>query len=160
MVRLQSALEYLTTYGWALLIILAAASALYYLIIATPAGESSCLLESGFSCTNIALATNGILTVTIQQATQTPINITAFGCNDNVTTTYLNYMQHPYNPPSNQIPVLIGGNYTFSVPCYSKGVLFAKSAGTTYTGYIVLNYTNQFTGFPHTIYGTITAKIS
>jgi hypothetical protein len=158
MAKLQSALEYITTYGWALLIIVGVASALYYVIIAAPTSTSTCLLEVGFSCVNLVLLQNGTLTATIQQTTQTPVNITAFGCNDNVSSGSLDFMKSPYNPPSNQLLVLIGGNFSFSVPCYREGAVFSAPPGSEYSGYLVINYTNQYTGFPHTIYGKIAVR--
>lgn len=50
--RGQAALEFLTTYGWAFMIILVMIGALAYFNVLNPSGlvSDSCLLPSGFSC--------------------------------------------------------------------------------------------------------------
>lgn len=50
--RAQAAMEFLMTYGWAILVVLAAISALAYFGVLSPGKflPSSCLLESGLSC--------------------------------------------------------------------------------------------------------------
>ncbi len=66
--RAQSAMEYLMTYGWAILVIAIIVSLLFALGLfsggsGTPSG---CVPQSGFSCTNPSYGTNGI-SATISQ---------------------------------------------------------------------------------------------
>ncbi|MGC8538644.1 MAG: hypothetical protein ACP5MK_02130 [Candidatus Micrarchaeia archaeon] len=158
--KFQSAMEYLMTYGWALLIMAVVLAALFAMGIFNPsnfAGQE-CILPAGFSCLNYYLYQNGTAQINLQQATQSPINVTAIGCAQNTSAIV---MQAPYNPPSNQIYMPIGANYTFMVKCYnSAGSLYTESPGTLFTGSLVINYTETLTGFPHTIYGTIAVKVS
>lgn len=53
----QAAMEFLATYGWALLIILVAIGALTYMgiIDVSKTRPESCLLDQGFSCDNFAV---------------------------------------------------------------------------------------------------------
>ena len=154
--KLQSAMEYLMTYGWAILIIAVAAAVLYELHIFSPAPASQCILQAGFSCAGIFLSQNGILTVKVVQSTQTPVVITAYGCNSNRTISALVMNELP----SNGVTVLIGETYTFSTPCYDNGARFSGAAGQDYSGYLILNYTQQYSGLKHTLYGSIVVKIS
>ncbi len=159
LLRSQSAMEYLMTYGWAILIIAIALSALYALGIFNPSSfvGSECILPAGLSCTSVSLAPNGMLTINLEQATLSTINITAYGCNTNTT---LAHMQTPLNPPSNQINMLIGSNYTFSVQCWSGASMYSGSAGNAFEGYLLLNYTNTYSGFAQQAVGQLTAKVS
>ena len=76
----QSAIEYLTTYMWAILIISIVLSALYYLGVFNPANfvPTFCLAQGGFNCQNPVLATNGNLTFSITQVTNPVISNTIF----------------------------------------------------------------------------------
>lgn len=73
--KLQSAMEYLMTYGWAILVIAIVMVALFGLGILGGGGSSlatTCLANSGFSCsTPIFSASTGNLVVTVGQATGT-----------------------------------------------------------------------------------------
>ncbi|MEM3781365.1 MAG: hypothetical protein QXT43_00180 [Candidatus Micrarchaeaceae archaeon] len=155
----QSAMEYLITYGWAILIIAVVLAALFGLGVLSPGRflGSQCLIQAGFSCPSLYMTSNGVLTINLLQATSAPINVTAYGCNTN--STIVN-MQVPFNPPSNQVTMQIGSNYTFSVQCYSGSSPFSGSPGNDFNGYIIINYTNLITGFPETLVGKLFVKIS
>ncbi|MEM3791116.1 MAG: hypothetical protein QXL16_00085 [Candidatus Micrarchaeaceae archaeon] len=159
--RLQSAMEYLTTYGWAILIIAIVLGVLVSLGLFSPGrlAPNQCLVEAGFTCLQVYLSANGLLTVNIEQTTSTPINVTGIECVNNVTFAY---MQTPYNPPSNQININIGGNYTFSVFCKNSanGAVISGNPGSLFQGYFIMNYTDITTGFSHVLYGKISVKYS
>jgi hypothetical protein len=154
--RLQAAIEYLTTYGWALIIIALAVAVVFSLISSSPP-QQQCILPAGLSCSSFFIATNGMLSVVLQQVTQTPINITSLACNTN--PVFAN-AQQPYNPPSNQVPIQIGGSSQLNVQCWTSAAKFSGSVGTTFYGYLFVNYTDQFTGFPHTVYGKVAVTVS
>src|SRR5574337_881936 len=57
--KAQSAMEYLVTYGWAILIIAIVVSLLYlYVIVPSTVVPSSCSFVSGAYCNNIIVGTN------------------------------------------------------------------------------------------------------
>ncbi|MGC8662413.1 MAG: hypothetical protein ACP5RT_01350 [Candidatus Micrarchaeia archaeon] len=154
----QSAIEYLSTYGWAIVVMVVIISALYFLGFTHPgtfAGQE-CLLPGGFSCTNIYLNPNGLLVINLLQVTPTTINVTAIGCSSRINNTNL---QAIYNPPSNQIYIPIGSNYTFSVFCYSGNNIYFGKPGSIFNGYLTINYTTT-TGLTQSISGQIIAKVS
>lgn len=144
-------MEYLTTYGWAILIIAVVVSVL------AAAGFFStktyvrdyCFLPADFSCINGYLGSNGNFVVNLQQSTTAPINITALGCNTNATVAYMT----SYSPA---LYVQIGNNVTESVPCYYvNGTRYVQPPGTIFKGFLLINYTDQQTGFPHTEIGKL-----
>ena len=130
MLKLQSAMEYLTTYGWAILIIGIALVVIFGLISQQPQSQT-CLPPAGFSCINYFMAQNGLLYLNLLQATQDPIQITALGCNTPESVGQMDYGTSyntgnqvdtfPTTAPAN-IP--IGANYTFAVQCYSGTTRF------------------------------------
>lgn len=58
----QAAMEFLMTYGWAILVVLVAIGALAYFGVLSPSRflPSSCQFQSGVSCDSYKVATNGI----------------------------------------------------------------------------------------------------
>ncbi len=153
--RAQSAMEYLMTYGWAILIIAVVLSALFMLGLFNPSTfvSSQCIFPAEFSCISSYLSTSGLLTVNIEQAVSAPINVTAIGCNTNATTTFMETIT-----PAVYVP--IGSNYTFNVWCHAGSTNYTGSVGSLYHGYIIMNYTNVQTGFPHTTIATLLQKIT
>src|SRR5208337_1559597 len=65
----QSAMEYLMTYGWAILAISIAIGALYVLGILNPTAfvSQQCLLSAGLSCSVVGMSTNGLITINLVQ---------------------------------------------------------------------------------------------
>ncbi|MGC9204893.1 MAG: hypothetical protein ACP5FN_01265 [Candidatus Micrarchaeia archaeon] len=152
-------MEYLMTYGWAILVMGIILSALFVLGVFNPgtfAGQE-CLLEAGFSCLNIYLSPNGLLDINLMQATQSPIKVTAIGCSENASVAK---MQAP-NPPTNSVFLSIGANYTFPVQCYNQNnTPISLNPGSIFSGYIIINYTSITTGFPSTLTGRIITRAS
>ncbi len=158
--KAQSAMEYLITYGWAILVLSIILAALFMLNVFNPSAfaPSYCVFPASFTCGVVALShTTGNVAVTVGQSLGTPINVTAIGCNDQGTVTgMISYM-----PASSNIYIGIGSNYTFtSIPCYQNGAVVSGATGTLYSGYIVLSYTNLQTGFQHTAIAKISQKLT
>ena len=159
MLKIQSAMEYLTTYGWALLIMAVVLAAMFALGVFNPgqfAGQE-CLLPAGFSCLSYFVANNGMLTLNLQQSTPTALNVTGYNCSTNSTTVKI-----IPQIPVNQVYMSVGSNYTFTMRCYNSAGGYANAliSGTLFTGSIGINYTESQTGFPHTAYGRIAVKVS
>jgi hypothetical protein len=160
--RAQSAMEYLMTYGWAILIISVALVSLYALGLFNPASftHTSCIFPADFSCLNSYLSTGGAFMINIEQSTQAPINVTAIGCNSNDSAT------HMISFVSNQIYLQIGSNVTISgnstatLQCWDNGTVVNAKPGSVFNGYVILNYTNTETGFPHTVSAIVIQKVT
>ena len=139
--KLQSAVEYLTTYGWALLVIAVIFTAVFALGIFSTQNTTpqQCVAPGGFACTSFAMNTMGVLHLDLFQNTNTPINITGYGCYQ--STAYVN-IQIPNNPPSNAFYMPVGSQRNFTIPCYtSTNTLFSGTDGTIYSGQVIINYT-------------------
>ena len=153
--KAQSAMEYLVTYSWAIIIIAVTLAALYSLGLFSPSAfiTDSCIFPADFSCLSGFLYSNGTFTLNLEQSTVSAVNITAAGCNNGGLTTNM----VSYNS-ANQIYLPIGGNTTLSVPCYSNGTIFTSQPGTLYQGYMLVNYTSLQTGFQHIVVGKLIEK--
>lgn len=152
-------MEYLITYSWAILVIAVVIAALFALKVFNPGGVvgTQCILPAGLECTTAFLSSNGLLSIGLLQVTQSPINITTYGCNANDTVVN---MQAPLHPPSNQIRMQIGANYTFNVWCWAGNSHYSTNPGTYFQGYIFVNYTESTTGFPHTASGKLALTVT
>ena len=158
MLKLQSAIEYLTTYGWAILIIAVALAALFELGIFNRAPPTQCILEGGFGCSDYYLNTNGVLVFNLGQQTTNPINITGIACYENST---LLPGQKPYNPPSNQIFMPVGSSDTFYVQCYTTNTLtYSGNIGSTFTGTLAIYYTDAITHYTELVKGSLIVPVS
>ena len=83
--KAQSAMEYLMTYGWSILIIAIALVVLFELGIfngSSLSGTGSCIAQPQFLCTKPILASNGILVATIGEALG-QVTLTGIACNNN-----------------------------------------------------------------------------
>ncbi len=151
----QAATEYLTTYGWALLIITIVAAVLIAYRVLSPSTyvSNTCALPGGFGCAGSVLAVNGAFQFNMTQNTGDPVNITAVACDTNQSLVHAMSFVTPIYVPS-------GGNYTFAVQCYSNGAAFNGVIGSLYSGYILINYTDLVTNVQSTTVGTIAAKVS
>lgn len=163
-IRSQSAIEYLTTYGWAILIIAVVLVALFELGLFNPSSfvNTTCTFPAQFGCLSAILtASSGILNVTLQQATQSNINVTAIGCNNQDTVSNMVVISNTVSPgasSSNVLTLTIGGAASFTVQCYQNGSFVSVTPGSVYKGYVLVNYTTISTSFPHTASGTLVAK--
>jgi len=141
--KAQSAMEYLMTYGWAILIVAVVLGALYSLGVFNGAAflGTSCIAASGFYCNNPILSTGGVLTVTIGQATGTTFK-----------NAYLYFVpsgtSFSTSDPSISIGTLNSGQQvTVSIPLRAGSPYpAAYTLGTPISGYLYLQFTD--------IYGT------
>ncbi len=153
--KAQSAMEYMLTYGWMILIVAIALAALYLMGVFNSGAlvGDTCTMPIGFTCSGTTLTSSGSLSLSIEQGTSSRINVTAIGCNTNVTTA--NMQQE-----SPQVSIPVGSSYTFnSVRCYAGSSAFSGAIGTAYRGYLIMNYTDIASGLSHTITGSVLLKV-
>ncbi|MEM3227849.1 MAG: hypothetical protein QXK65_02800 [Candidatus Micrarchaeaceae archaeon] len=144
-IKAQSAMEYLMTYGWAILIIAVVLGALFSLGVFNSSSliGTSCVALSGYYCANPVLSTTGTLTLTVGQATGTSYSSVAV-----------------YIVPSGQTfstadtaNTLIGtlssgqtATVTITLPTTSGFPSSYSTVGTPFTGYVWLAYTTPSSG--------------
>lgn len=57
--KAQAAMEFLMTYGWAMLIVLVVLAALFFLGIFNPATPNTCLISAPFNCQDVKVSAAG-----------------------------------------------------------------------------------------------------
>ncbi|MFH1470763.1 MAG: hypothetical protein ABIF01_03375, partial [Candidatus Micrarchaeota archaeon] len=96
--RGQAAMEYLMTYGWAILVIVIVLAALLYLGVFNLAGKTPdlCQFQVGLQCSSFRLdASDDNLSLTIINGYQEKINITQAACRQQGTpTTWTEFDPH------------------------------------------------------------------
>ena len=139
--RSQAAMEFLMTYGWAILVVLAAIAALAYFGVLSPEKflPEKCILAPGLACTShkieptqaTLIISNGLgRTITVD-------SISVGGC----TGAFTNQMSS-------------GNDTTFVITGCSNGA--SKDA---FKGDITLKYTEKQSGLTKTVYGNIATKV-
>lgn len=138
----QAALEFLMTYGWAILVVLAAIAALAYFGVLSPSEflPEKCLFETGFTCisskvepsqTTVVLS-NGIgRTITIDQ-------VVVGGCSQTFTN----------------LSMLSGDEETLVLTGCSNGV-----SRDVFSADVEIHYTETRTNLTKTAYGQISTKV-
>ena len=59
--KAQAAMEFLMTYGWAILIVLIVLASLFFLGVFNPKTTNTCLINAPFSCNDIAIGKNYVV---------------------------------------------------------------------------------------------------
>ncbi len=137
-------MEYLMTYGWALLII---ALVVTILVLFMPTAPSICRFDMvGFTCDAPAFANvggNTVLYLRMYNGNNNNILINATYCTADRTS------EAPISPAILATPILVTrqGNYTISsppLPCYRNGVLMgATTVGSDFSGKLWVFYRNE-----------------
>jgi hypothetical protein len=150
--KAQSAMEYLTTYGWAILILAIVVLVIVSSGFLTQKPADLCSFQYNFTCTSYYINSNGILNVSITQRTGYNITATYIGCDSNVSSSAI--------LKSISINVPNYGNFSETLQCYYSGKDFNSTIGSSYKGYIIFEYTNSLSGYAHTIAGRIVYNIN
>ncbi len=156
--KLQSAMEYLMTYGWAILIIAVILGSLFQLGVFS-AGSltgNSCIALSGFLCLSPTLVTSGAISFIFGEQTGAPLYNVEFACAGAAASTGLPNPLTAFNsisatgsvlPPSQTGNTIVNGQTMTisSLPCYasSGSALGSSPIGSQFSGYIWVNYTSS-----------------
>ena len=169
--RLQSAMEYLMTYGWAILIIAVVLGALFSLGVFSGGATlgTACVAQSGFLCQSpIVLGTNGNVSFVFGQSTGATIYNIGIACAatstssaglpnpptamvyvDGVTGKATNVIAAGVNTAVgggyNTLTLISGATVTVSgLSCYgtTANALRSQVIGTAFSGSLYLNYTS------------------
>src|SRR5690348_7237687 len=150
MTKLQSAMEYLMTYGWAILVIAVVLGAFYQLGIfgtAPTAFQPSCLASAGFLCQNPALNSSGYLAVKFGQIGISSITVTNLACTSNVTA--------PSTTNSVNLQLVSGATAILAFSC----PLGSNSIGSGFKGYLWLTYSTPTQSGVVDRIAVVTAKV-
>jgi len=91
----QAAMEFLMTYGWAILVVLAAIGALAYFGVLSPDRfmPSKCIVTGGFSCSEYKITATGV-----QMKIQNNLGVDATGVTITLNSTGANVCDVAYGP--------------------------------------------------------------
>ncbi|MGC8495738.1 MAG: hypothetical protein ACP5MX_00825 [Candidatus Micrarchaeia archaeon] len=157
LIRAQSTMKYLMTYGWAILLAIVLA-AMFYLGISNSSSSTgtACIAASGFLCSN-PLLYGSTLTLTLGQATGVNWNTVTF-CIVPSGASAPTSAGCPTAYPQNTIQNFVNGQKrTFNF--YSTNEYPYPSEGNTFTGTVWALYTlNGFSGYLVDQIATLTAK--
>ncbi|MDD5317602.1 MAG: hypothetical protein PHF51_02595 [Candidatus ainarchaeum sp.] len=148
----QSAMEFLMTYGWAIVIMLAVLAILLYTGVISPKPPNVCSLPAGFSCYSYKIEAGGNLTLLLGQSLGQDIVLNNLSCTANATANAEGL--------GNAVTVRSGKYATInatnnSVRCYAADGSYNLTRGTYYSGKIVINYTESETRIWHQVRGDI-----
>ena len=140
--RAQAAMEFLMTYGWAILVVLAAIAALAYFGVLSPEKflPEKCVLQPGLACSSRKVETSQITLIISNGLGRTiTINSIAVGaCSGSFNETMLSGDDHKF---------VIGGSCSNGPP------------KEKFKGDITLVYTEKDSGLSKTAYGNINTKV-
>lgn len=101
-----------------------------------------CIAPAQFGCLQNSIFANGTMQIILQEYTNSPIYITAVGCNTGGTTTNMTVYKSPLYLP-------VGANTTISTSCYVNGSVFITQTKAFYKGIFIVNYIDE-QGTKHT----------
>ena len=137
----QAAMEFLMTYGWAILVVLAAIAALAYFGVLSPEKflPQKCILEAGLACVNHKVEPTQTTLILLNSFGRTiTINSIAVGaCSTSFGTSMLDQDQK-----------------TFVLTGCSNG-----AQKESFKGDVVISYTDKNTNLTKTSYGNLNSKI-
>ena len=173
----QSAMEYLMTYGWAIIVILVVLAVLYTLGIFTPGATlgNQCSGNFKFTCSSAVLSTNGSLSFDFGQNTGAIVYNLAFACTETKNSSGGPYAAtSPWYYVSSKGQLLSSPTSGFSLesgrtirllglPCFGQDGAVLESGIirkgiTSFSG--MLNIGQRFTGILWVRYTTLPGTIS
>ena len=156
----QAALEFLMTYGWAILVVMVAVAALAYFGVLSPDKflPAKCTLQSGIACLDFKVQAapvgepapngNGIVTVVIQNSLGFDLKdviVKAGDCGNSIT--------NPPVLPANYPTLDNGEQKTFTINCVTQ------IASAKYNKQLNITYTVITTSITHTNLGQLTTRV-
>ena len=147
--KAQSAMEFLMTYGWAILIMLVVIAILFMLGVFTPetAAPNACVLPQGFSCYGYAIGEGGTFALDVGQATGGDIVITRVGCSAKESDPTMQNMNARVVSGSHK-------NLTALPRCEKEDGSYPEG-GEYYRGTLYVEYLDDRTGIYHKVRGDI-----
>jgi len=133
--KAQAAMEYLMTYGWAILVIAIIFAILFIYIKPFGAVESCVPSSPAFSCQQVILNSTGVVSAKIISGVPNRITITSIGCGQgsNVPNSFITPTTNVVVETGSYIPALWGSS---TVTCGNN----VGNVGSTYNGKLYIRY--------------------
>lgn len=166
--RAQSALEFMMTYGWTILVIVIILAVLFYIGVLNPRGSqaNTCLFPPGQSCNAFKLGNGtGSLVLDFGQATGKQIRITGISCSQDEARAAQNITNLSSNITilTGEHGWIVGGDSTNGINCTdssgsslgsSNSVLGERYKGTLCIAYVEVGQAEV----PRVVCGSLTAR--
>ncbi len=154
----QAAMEFLMTYGWAILVVLAAIAALAYFGVLSPEKflPEKCVLSPGIACVSHRID-SGKVTLILSNGLGRSILVNSVEVGKCIGTFI--------DPDDSEIDgtengYMISGNQTeFTMPTTADPACANGNSKEAFKGDVTLKYTERDTGLQKTVYGSIATKI-
>lgn len=165
--KMQAAVDFMVSYGLAILIVAVSVYVIARLgIFNNSLTQPTCSTAPSFSCGDISLSRNGLLTMVITQAIGGAINVTGVACSSGINVTgnqaqYGNtrvWSVNSINEPlyytgssftnTNGIIIYSDGSAVININCFGSSGISYQNLGSPYSGYVWFNYT--YGGLPST----------
>ncbi len=129
----QAAMEFLMTYGWAILIVLIVLAALFLLGVFSPGGTNNCSADQPFGCVDvrIAAAGTGETSMNVGQVSGTP----TFVAGSYIGTCTAAAWSGTFTPNTKN---------TITLTCVTG------TSGNSFSGSFKISYTSAISGVSHT----------
>jgi len=151
----QAAMEFLMTYGWAILVVLVVIGALAYFGVLTPTAflPSRCQFSTGLVCLDKQITSDGVIAFRINNGLGTAIDIKAIGVNDSSRF----YTGCPAGVDlATPVTILAGQEKTVTITnCAPNDV----EVGMRIKASVTLAYSDRTTGFNHTVIGLLLTDV-
>jgi hypothetical protein len=148
----QAAMEFLMTYGWAILVVLVAIGALAYFGVLSPDNflPNRCQLPAGIGCTDFLVEEVSGASDTVKVVLQNGLGFDL----DTLTVS----IAEPNCAGGTSTPSSLnnGEKATFTITCDLGGTL---SAGKKFNADLGVQYDNSDSGLSHVANGSITGKV-
>ena len=162
----QSAMEFLMTYGWALLIIVIIIAVLFYLGILQPKTPNSLIFSPGFSASSFRVGSEtGAFELDFGYAKGQTIRVTKAGCSMQeipALTQSLTNLTNPVVIPSGTHKWIIGGDSGNTLNCLDENgnQLDPSNAevGQRYRGKVCIEYEEVESGLTRQVCGDLNAR--
>ena len=144
----QAAMEFLMTYGWAILVVLVVIGALAYFGVLDPSKflPTKCTLTAGYTCDQY-LGTDGVFQIRLTNGAGRQIELQNFTLEPDAYTGVC------YNDSTKLLKV--GETYNLNIDC--GGVLGSLDIGQRIKGDVVFMFEDKQSGFTRTARGTVVA---
>jgi hypothetical protein len=142
--KAQAALEFLMTYGWAILVVLIAIGALAFFGVLSPERflPAKCTLQPGLACADHKV-TPGQITVVIKNGYGADITVDSMSAQNCVGVV----------SPALPVSLANGAQTTFDIPCTTP-ITTSK-----YSGILNITYTNADSGLQRSNIGDIVGSV-
>jgi len=156
----QSAIELLTTYGWAVLIVMVSLSVMVTLGVFANPLPSSCAFPSDLSCRTYLLNTSGKLGLEVGQSSDHALRVVALRCTQesNAVLNAGDVLAIPVVIPRGGSVVITNGTQNCLVMQNGVAVPFNGSKGSMYKGKVYIEYQEMDTGTRHVVVGNVQLK--